>query len=67
MIYRYFLLLRPPLPGTFPEAKTRIGLHGYGTRKFVESIRREAWGYVDYSEPLTKKQIDDYELIEEVE
>jgi len=65
MIYRYFSPFRPVSPGTFPETKTLIKIHNYDGRKFVDDIVRWAWGYIDYSEPLTKGQINDYELIEE--
>ena len=65
MIYRYFSPLRPISPGTFPNTEMLIKIHNYDSRKFVENIGREAWGYADYSEPLTKGQINDYELIEE--
>jgi hypothetical protein len=65
MIYRYFSPLRPISPGTFPNTETLIKIHNYDSRKFVENIGCEVWGYIDYSEPLTKGQINDYELIEE--
>lgn len=60
---RYYLTQRPPAPGTFPGKPTKIG--AYDTKEHVEEIGREAWGWVEYQEPLEERQIKDYELTPE--
>lgn len=62
MKYRYYLTLRPAMPGTVPT-KNLVAVFNFDERKFVKDAGREVWGYVKYSEPLTDKQIYDYELI----
>lgn len=60
MRYRYYCLFRPPMPGAFPRGC--VELEDFGDRRFVPEMDREAWGWVEYDHPLTKQQIDDYEL-----
>ena len=60
---RYYLTQRPPAPGTFPGKPSVIV--GYDAREYVEDIERNAWGYVEYDEELTRKQASDYELVAE--
>ncbi|MGI6497980.1 MAG: hypothetical protein ACOX0U_04045 [Oscillospiraceae bacterium] len=57
---RYYLTQRPPAPGTFPGKPANIKT--YDERKYVSEIERQAWGWVEYQEPLTEKQTEDYEL-----
>lgn len=57
---RYYLTQRPPAPGTFPGKPANIKT--YDERKYVSEIGRRAWGWVEYREPLTEKQADEYEL-----
>lgn len=67
-MYRYYLTQRPPSIGTFPSHKDNTPfVHGFSVgRKYVEEIKHEAWGYVEYEKPLTAKQIEEYELVEGV-
>lgn len=65
MKYRYFSTMRPVSIGTYPNNGKVVEIHNFDTRQMVKSIGREAWGYIDYSEPLTEKQISDYELVAE--
>lgn len=61
--YRYYSTQRPVDIGTFP--KTEAGpenIENYDKRIPVENGRFEAWGHLDYSAPLTEKQLEDYEL-----
>ena len=58
---KYYLLYRPPMPGTIPRGC--IEIMDFGKKKFVEEIGREAWGYVIYERELTQKEINDYELM----
>jgi len=65
---KYYLTQRPHSLGTFPDSKNNkaMGLHGYDNKEYVEDIGCDAWGYVTYKEPLTDKEISDYELVEGV-
>ena len=58
---RYYLTQRPPAPGTFPGKP--VNMKAFDSREHVEEIGRPAWGWVEYEEPLTEKQIADYELV----
>lgn len=61
--YRYYSTQRPVDIGTFP--KTEGGpehIENYDKRGPVEDGRFLAWGHLDYSTPLTEKQMEDYEL-----
>jgi hypothetical protein len=62
---RYYLTQRPPAPGTFPGKP--VNMKAFDSREHVEEIGRPAWGWVEYEEPLTEKQIADYELVERQE
>lgn len=62
MRYRYWLTLRPAMPGTVPSRNLEK-IENFDSRTCNEDAGREVWGYVEYSEPLTDKQIFDYELI----
>ena len=60
---RYYLTQRPPQIGAYPKgAKKVVAL---GERRRVDGCARSVWGWVEFEEPLTPKQVDDYELIEE--
>jgi len=61
--YRYYSTQRPIDINTFP--KTENGpehIENYPSRIPVENGRFEAWGVLEYSAPLTEKQVEDYEL-----
>jgi hypothetical protein len=62
MRHRYWLTLRPAMPGTVPT-KNLEHIENYDRRVFDESAGREVWGYVEYSEPLTEDQMFDYDLV----
>ena len=62
MRYRYWLTSRPAMPGTIPT-KNLDRIENFDNRRFVEESGREVWGYVDYTVPLSDKEIWEYELI----
>lgn len=62
MRYRYWLTLRPPMPGTVPKRNLEH-ITSFGKRTYRHEVNREIWGYADYSEPLTDKEIEEYELV----
>lgn len=60
-IFRYFTKYRPPSPGAVPN----VGLHRvYATpeRTWYPDANCYAWGYIEYTSPLSDKQIADFEL-----
>lgn len=60
--YRYYSTLRPVSPGSYP----RHGKEVLAIQNFDERIRIvgvNAWGYIDYADPLTEKETSDYELV----
>lgn len=63
-MYRYYSTQRPVDLGTFPkpEGNKPTSIHNYDERQPVEDGSFRAWGYVEYAKPLTKEQMDDYEL-----
>lgn len=62
MAYRYYSTQRPIGPGTFPNHDVKE-LHNFSKRLYVDSIGREAWGYLDYSVKLTDEEARNYELV----
>lgn len=60
---RYYSILRPIGPGTFPKTQEVLGFHNYDRRTYVPEIEREAWGYIDYKAPLTAQEASAYDLI----
>lgn len=62
--YRYYTLNRPPMPGGIPKDGL-LSVQCYDTRLLVIAINRWAWGYVEYSRPLTAEEISNHELAPE--
>ncbi len=60
---RYYSTQRPVMPGGFPEKGKVENIVNFDKRKYCAEIEREAWGYIDYKEPLTEKQASNYELV----
>lgn len=58
--YRYWCILRPPMPGGIPRGP--VNIKSFDKREFVKEINHTAWGYVDYERPLTDEEIFKYEL-----
>ena len=62
-VYKYYSTQRPVDIGTFPKTENGPAeIVNFDKRESVENGRFQAWGYLLYSAPLTKKQTDDYEL-----
>lgn len=59
---RYYSTQRPVMPGSYPNRDSVEEIHNFDTKTFCEEIGREAWGYIEYREPLTKEQAEAYEL-----
>ena len=62
--YKYYTKRRPPDIGTIP--KDFVDIKNYGERKPVMASGMQAWGEVVYNRKLTEKEINDYELLEDI-
>ena len=62
---RYYSTKRPFGPGTFPQQDGTETITNFDGPTYCEEIDREAWGYIDYKEPITPEQAASYELIPE--
>ena len=61
--YRYYSTQRPVDIGTYPKTENDFAYFvNFDKRKWVENSTFRAWGYLAYDEPLTRTQINDYEL-----
>lgn len=62
--YKYYSTQRPVDIGTFPKpvGNRPIGIVNFDARTPVEGGAFLAWGYLLYSEPLSLKDMSDYEL-----
>lgn len=56
---KYYSTLRPIGPGTCPD--NFIEFENFDFRKHVDSINRDAWGWVSYEKPLDNP--DMYDLV----
>lgn len=65
-MYRYYSILRPVAPGTFPKKALVTDIVNFDNRKFCPEINREAWGYIEYESPLSKEDMNDYDLVQEI-
>lgn len=58
--HRYYLTQRPPSIGTHPNGALKTV--SFDSKQDFEGVN--CWGYVEYENPLTERQINDYELTE---
>ena len=59
---RYYSTERPIGPGTFPRQGTETITNFFGGKIYCEEIDREAWGFIEYRQPISPKDAKDYEL-----
>ena len=60
---KYNSTMRPVAPGSYPAKDKVVSITNFDDKQFCEDIDGEAWGYIEYSEELTKEEADAYELI----
>lgn len=61
--YRYYSTQRPISPGTYPNGENKpVSIENFDERQSVENGQLQAWGYLEYAEPLSQKEMKDYEL-----
>lgn len=62
---RYYSTQRPIGPGTYPRKDGTESITNFFNGKiFCEEIGREAWGFIEYKEPISANEARDYELME---
>lgn len=62
---RYYSTQRPVGPGTYPRQDGRETITNFDGPTYCEEIGREAWGYIDYPQPIAPEQAASYELTPE--
>ena len=65
-VYVYFSTERPISIGTYPKENV-ITVYNYSSKTYKEEIEQEAWGVIFYLAPLTKEQMEEYELVQSEE
>ena len=61
--YRYYSTQRPISPGTYPNGENKpVSIENFDERQPVENGQLQAWGYLEYAEPLSQKEMKEYEL-----
>lgn len=65
MSYRYYSTQRPVSLGTFPmpQGNRIIEVKNFDSKRYVDSIETDAWGYIDYEQELTERDVKNYELV----
>ena len=55
---------RPLTPGSYPKSAFNqvTAIHNYDFKTYGEEIGREAWGYIEYKQPLHPENAIDFEL-----
>lgn len=59
---RYYSILRPVGIGTYPKEGMEA-FRNFDQREYVDEIKREAWGWLDYSRELTAEEMKSYDLV----
>lgn len=59
-LYRYYCKMRPPGPGAVPKRNLHNAVAGHIP---LAGYERHMWGYVDYTQPLTEEETEEYELV----
>ncbi len=62
---KYYSTQRPVMPGSYPKSQKVLDIRNFGNKQYVESVGRDAWGWIEYEQPLTEKEAADYELMPE--
>lgn len=62
---RYYSILRPIVPGSFPEpdGNSILEIENFDKRVYIMDVQREAWGYIEYEKELPVEVAAEYELV----
>lgn len=61
---KYYSVLRPVSIGTYPKDGAQE-IHNFNDRIYIDSIGRDAWGYIVYDRELSKKEYESWDLLPE--
>lgn len=59
---KYYSTQRPVMPGSFPKKTEVVEIKNFDAKTFCEEIGKEARGYIEYQNELTKEEADAHEL-----
>ena len=59
---RYYSTQRPVTPGSYPSSYAVEEIINFDQKTFCEEIGREAWGYIDFAQPLPESEAQKWEL-----
>lgn len=61
---KYYSTQRPVMPGSYPKPQGNQirEICNFDQRTYCNEISREAWGYIEYTEPLAPSAVSNYEL-----
>lgn len=62
---RYYSTQRPVGPGTFPKPQGNAvkEVFNFDSKTYCEEVGREAWGYIEYEQPLDPETAAGYALV----
>ena len=59
---RYYSTQRPVTPGSFPSGYAVEEIVNFDRKTHCDEIGREAWGYIDFAQPLPEGEAQKWEL-----
>ena len=59
---RYYSTQRPIVPGSYPSSYAAEIVVNFDQKTFCEEVGREAWGYIDFAQPLPEGEAQKWEL-----
>ncbi len=67
MSIRYYSTQRPVMPGSFPkpDGNKVLEIVNFDERTPCPDIGRDAWGYIEYEQPLDEATARNYELVKQ--
>ena len=62
---RHYSTQRPIGPGTFPKPQGNAvkEVFNFDSKTYCEEVGREAWGYIEYEQPIDPQAAADYFLV----
>lgn len=66
-VFRYYSVLRPVASDSVPKAAEATKIWNFDKKTFCQEINMEAYGYIEYSNPLSVRECAAFDLIEAFE
>ena len=63
--YRYYSVMRPLSIGCYPNPQGNkiLNIENFDDKKFCKDVGKDAWGYIEYEQPVSDVLLQDYELV----